>query len=82
MKIVSDNLSVVMCQTRNHVHRDPKLMGWVRRFFLLCAFNQIQVMAEHVASKENVRADALSRGLFQRFRALMPGADRDPSHWD
>ena len=81
VKIMSDNMSVV-CAINAQSCRDPKLMGWVRRFFVLCALNNIKVTAEHVTSRGNQRADALSRGSLQLFRALKPEADKYPNHWD
>ena len=81
VRVVSDNMSVV-CAVNAQSCRDSRLMGWVRRMFLLCVLHNIQVSAVHVGSKANACADALSRGLPQRFRVLMPSADREPTPWD
>ena len=80
VQIVSDNLSVV-CAINAQSCRDPELMGWIRRFFLICVLRGIQVWAEHIPSQKNVCADALSRGLLQRFRKLRPSAAHQATHW-
>ena len=78
--IVSDNLSVV-CAINAQSCRDPHLMSWVRRFFVLCTVHNIQVAAEHTPSAMNSCADAISRGLFARFRQLMPTASVQATEW-
>ena len=80
VKIVSDNLSVVYAINAKSC-RDPILMAWVRRFFVLCLMGEIHVYAVHIASKANACADALSRGLLQRFRKLRPAAAQEPTVW-
>ena len=80
VKIISDNLSVV-CAINAQSCRDPALMAWVRRFFVICVLSGIHVWAEHIPSHRNASADALSRGLFQRFRNLRPSAAREATAW-
>ena len=80
VRIVSDNMSVV-CAINAKSCRDPSLMAWVRRFFVICIRGSIQVYAEHIPSKANACADALSRGLLQRFKILRPSADPSPTEW-
>ena len=80
VKVVSDNMSVV-CAINAKSCRDPCLMAWVRRFFVICIKGSIHVFAEHIPSKSNACADALSRGLLQRFKELRPAADPNPTDW-
>ena len=56
-------------------------MNWVRRLFIICMLHSIHVTAVHIPSKENACADALSRGLLQRFRHLQPTAEPLPTAW-
>ena len=80
LKVVSDNMSVV-CAINAQSCRDPSLMAWVRRLFVSCMLGNIHVIATHIPSKANSSADALSRGLLQRFRELQPAANRTPTEW-
>ena len=81
VRVVCDNLPVV-CAVNSQSCRDRNLLPWIRRFFVVCAVNDIKVVASHISSKANSRADAISRGLFQRLRGLMPGASPHPTTWN
>ena len=58
---------------------DPSLMKLVRHLFLYCSKNNINIMFEHLPGHHNVLADCLSRLQVDRFRALHPGAEMEPS---
>ena len=40
--------------------------------------NNFNINSSHIGSKNNLTADALSRGNFQKFRELAPNADKYP----
>ncbi|XP_067300888.1 uncharacterized protein [Pseudorasbora parva] len=73
-----DNLATVHCINKG-LSKSPKIMPLLRRLTWLSACNQFTFKAVHIPGHQNQIADALSRLLFQKFRALAPEADPNPT---
>ncbi|XP_067260176.1 uncharacterized protein [Chanodichthys erythropterus] len=73
-----DNLATVHCINKGRSN-SPVIMPLLRRLTWLSACNQFIFKAVHIPSHQNQIADALSRFLFQKFRALAQEADPDPT---
>ena len=74
----SDNQAVVAALS-NRSARDPQLMHLLRCLFFLEAHFGFEHRAHHRPGKENLIADALSRGRITEFRSLFPQAAKEPS---
>ncbi len=72
-----DNLTTVHCINKGSSN-SPEIMPLLRRLTWLSACKQFTFKAVHIPGNKNQIADALSRFLFQKFRALAPEADQDP----
>ncbi len=74
-----DNQSVVGIINKQ-TSRCPTIMSLVRFFVLRCLKDNIAFTAKHVAGKNNVIADALSRFQMKRFQeaAISPDANATP----
>ena len=59
--------------------RDPRLMSLLRQMWYIAAVNGFTFRVEHVPGVGNGPADALSRLQLDRFRALCPTAQRQPT---
>jgi hypothetical protein len=59
--------------------RDPNLMRLIRTILWLAATHQFAIRCIHIAGKQNVAADCLSRGLVQEFRRSFPLHDSSPT---
>ena len=68
-----DNLSIVDC-LKSGSSRSPPVMSLLRALFLVCAQHSFTMSAKHIPGVANNIADAISRGLLQRFRQLAPTA--------
>ncbi len=71
-----DNESVIGIINKQ-TSRCPTIMSLVRFFVLQCLKNNIAFRARHVAGKNNVVADSLSRFQMLRFREAAPTADAE-----
>ena len=60
--------------------KDEDIMKLVRKLVISTMQNNIQILAEHIAGKQNVLSDHLSRFRISRFRQLAPWADSHPTH--
>lgn len=70
-----DNLAVVtICRTGTS--KCPYVMDLVRRLFFVAARHNFIVFLSHVPGLSNTAADSLSRLQVQKFRQLMPDADK------
>ena len=72
-----DNESVVSIINSGH-SKAPRIMDLVRFLVLISMRHNFLVRARHVPGVSNEIADALSRFQMQRFRALVPAADKRP----
>ena len=57
----------------------PRLMNLIRKIFLFAATHDFCVSFKHIFGHFNAVADALSRFQDERFRALIPEADQNPT---
>ena len=57
----------------------PKIMDLIRKIYLFAASNKFSLSLKHIFGHFNPVADALSRFQVDRFRQLMPTADKDPT---
>ena len=74
-----DNQAVVKAwQTK--APKDHNLATLFRKLFLVAAKNNFNVSLQHIPGLCNDIADALSRQQMQRFRQLVPEADKDPTN--
>lgn len=80
-----DNLGVVQCweklgASNNHV------LELMRRILMIAATKNFTITIKHLTGADNSIAHALSRLQFERFRALAPFANRNPTNipdiWD
>jgi hypothetical protein len=71
-----DNMSVVAI-VNSQTSKSPRVMDLVRQLVLMCLRHNIFLRARHVKGTCNGISDALSRGQFQRFRALATGANEE-----
>ena len=62
------------------VSRCKPMMGLVRSLLFIAASNNFEYRVEHIPSKSNPVADALSRYDFYRFWHLTPDADVYMTH--
>ena len=74
----SDNQAVVSVLDSRSA-RDPHLAHLLRNLFFIEARHQFGVRARHIPGKDNVVADALSRGNLPLFFSLCPQAPATPS---
>lgn len=74
----SDNLGVVDTLRAGRCPNPDSMVLMRHLAFLSCKYN-ITCTAEHVPGVTNTIADALSRLQLQRFRALLPTADDQPT---
>ena len=59
--------------------RDSEIMHLLRSLFFVSAHFELSIRAVHVAGKDNVKADAISRDNVSLFLAQAPEADRSPT---
>ena len=73
-----DNFAIVYIWETD-LSRNAPLMYLVRALFFVAATHNINVLIRHIASVDNSIADALSRFQMNRFRALAPDHDPNPT---
>lgn len=73
-----DNMAVV-CIINRQTTRSRPTMGLVRTLVSVCLEHNILFRAKHIPGIRNEVADSLSRLQLKRFRALVPGADTQPT---
>jgi hypothetical protein len=72
--VQSDNQGAVAAINAG-TSRVPRMMYLLRRIWLICAKQHIQLVAVHLPGKLNTRADALSRDDVLHFLSITPEAD-------
>ena len=89
IKVLSDNMSTVRCIKRSGSAASKALNEWMLAIAILCRERQWSLTATHIAGKDNVLADALSRGspigtewsldrrTFNRILSLRPAPEID-----
>ena len=73
-----DNAAVVAI-IRSGWSRDPLVMQLMRSLSLFAAVHSVTLMAEHVPWRENVAADAISRGNLDLFFHQVPTGEKEPT---
>ena len=73
-----DNLSVVNIINKGRSH-SPKIMNLMRRLTWCSVINNFTLHATHIAGKQNIISDCLSRLQIDKFRRLVPLADKYPT---
>ena len=58
---------------------DTLIMKGIRKLVVACLKFNVRVRARHVAGAVNLKADALSRGLIEKFKILSPQSFQDPT---
>ena len=74
----SDNIAVVHVINKN-TSRDPLLMKLMRRLMVASLKHNIYFHAEHIPGLHNTAADLLSRLQIDRFKALFPSMEKEPT---
>ena len=59
-----------------------KLMNVIRALFLCCARENISLSLRHIYGFKNLKADALSRLLIQKFKELYLSTEEHPTPVD
>ena len=72
-----DNEAVVQC-IKSGTCRSKAVMSLIRSLYWVCIKYNFLVSATHVPGVTNTVADALSRGLLQKFKTLAPQANLEP----
>ncbi len=63
------------CALTNRTCRNKTLMRLLRQFLMMIVRMECRYWVEWVGTRDNARADALSRGQWQQFRALCKQQD-------
>ena len=75
---ITDNESIVYIINKQTA-KDPKLLSLLRTLVLICLRNNILFRARHIKGARNILADSLSRLQVDKFRALAPGMNPEPT---
>ena len=73
-----DNEAVVYC-IKSGTSRSKTVMSLIRSLYHVCIKHNFLVSAVHIPGVKNCIADALSRGLLQKFKTLAPTAEVQPT---
>ena len=76
--VYSDNMGVVGCWSRGWA-RESRTMAVIRHMLFLAATGNFILDVKFVPTQLNSAADALSRGLIDRFRKQCPQAVQAPT---
>jgi hypothetical protein len=71
------NMAVV-CILNSRTSKSERVLKLLRFIVYQTLINNCNIKSSHIGSKNNLIADALSRGNFQKFRELAPNADKYP----
>jgi hypothetical protein len=71
------NMAVV-CILNSRTSKSERFLKLLRFIVYQTLINNCNIKSSHIGSKNNLIADALSRGNFQKFRELAPNADKYP----
>ena len=75
---ITDNESIVYIINKQTA-KDTKLLSLVRTLLLICLRNNILFRARHIKGTRNILADSLSRLKVEKFKALAPGMNPEPT---
>ena len=75
---ITDNESIVYIINKQAA-KDAKLLSLLRTLVLICLRNNILFRARHIQGTRNILADSLSRLQVEKFKALAPGMNPEPT---
>jgi hypothetical protein len=78
VRCISDNEAAVQVINQRYA-KDALLMHMIRCLFFVCAKFDVNLVAKHTPGKDNVLADALSRGNLPFFLSQVPHACTSPT---
>ena len=71
VRLWTDNTQVLQMINKGR-SRSVRCMGWLRELFWACVVHNVQVVASHISSVDNVIPDYLSRLFDQRRMGKIP----------